>query len=30
MATVEQALLHKELKDDFLAYLKALAKTYKK
>jgi len=30
IATVEQALLHKDLKDDFLDYLKALAKTYKK
>jgi UTP--glucose-1-phosphate uridylyltransferase len=29
IATVEQALLHKELKDDFLAYLKELTKKYK-
>ncbi len=29
IATVEQALLHEELKDDFLDYLKKLAKTYK-
>ncbi|MBE0470454.1 MAG: UTP--glucose-1-phosphate uridylyltransferase GalU [Methyloprofundus sp.] len=28
IATVEQALLHKELKDDFLDYLKTLAKKY--
>lgn len=30
MATVEQALLHEELKDDFLDYLKTLAKKYTK
>jgi len=30
IATVEQALLHEELKDDFLDYLKNLAKTYNK
>jgi len=29
IATVEQALLHKELKDDFLAYLKELTKNHK-
>lgn len=29
IATVEQALVHKELKDDFLAYLKELAKNHK-
>jgi UTP--glucose-1-phosphate uridylyltransferase len=29
IATVEQALLHKELKDDFLAYLKELTKKQK-
>jgi UTP--glucose-1-phosphate uridylyltransferase len=29
IATVEQALLHKELKDDFLAYLKDLTKKHK-
>jgi UTP--glucose-1-phosphate uridylyltransferase len=29
IATVEQALLHKELKGDFLAYLKELTKKYK-
>lgn len=29
IATVEHGLLHKELKDDFLAYLKELTKTYK-
>ncbi|MFZ2169527.1 MAG: UTP--glucose-1-phosphate uridylyltransferase GalU [Methylococcaceae bacterium] len=29
IATVEQALLHKELKDDFLAYLKELTKKHK-
>ena len=28
IATVEHGLLHKELKDDFLIYLKELAKTY--
>lgn len=28
IATVEHGLLHKELKDDFLAYLKELAKTH--
>jgi UTP--glucose-1-phosphate uridylyltransferase len=28
IATVEHGLLHKELKDDFLAYLKELTKTY--
>jgi UTP--glucose-1-phosphate uridylyltransferase len=28
IATVEHGLLHKELKDDFLAYLKDLTKTY--
>lgn len=28
IATVEQALLHEELKDDFLAYLKGLTKQY--
>ncbi len=30
IATVEQALLHEELKDDFLDYLKTLAKKYNK
>lgn len=29
IATVEHGLLHKELKDDFLAYLKELTKSYK-
>jgi UTP--glucose-1-phosphate uridylyltransferase len=29
IATVEQALLHRELKDDFLAYLKELTKKHK-
>ena len=29
IATVEQALLHKELKDDFLAYLKGFCKEHK-
>jgi UTP--glucose-1-phosphate uridylyltransferase len=29
IATVEHGLLHKELKDDFLAYLKDLTKSYK-
>ena len=29
IATVEQALLHKELKDDFLAYLRDLTKNHK-
>jgi len=29
IATVEHGLLHKELKDDFLTYLKDLTKTYK-
>lgn len=29
IATVEQALLHKELKDDFLTYLKELTKSHK-
>ena len=29
IATVEQGLLHKELKDDFLTYLKDLTKKHK-